>query len=159
MFNMKLTQNLKEQIKPRNRMWQVYRYSAFWFSFSRLAIFEDRNSNRKNAICIFCFVLKLTTINIIYLRWKTVLLFSAFTLTKQVVKQVLDGSTAVSFPCIFGFSKDQVSQSDMLQNDFDSNMQRCTWSHSLFQFNLAIEFSVRCADTAELQRIVLMGKR
>lgn len=48
--------------------------------------------------------------------------FSAYTLTKQVVKHVLDGSTAVLFPCIFGFSKDQVSQSDMLQNDFDSNM-------------------------------------
>lgn len=52
-----------------------------------------------------------------------------------------------------------LAESDILQNDFDYNMQRCTWSHSLFQFNLAIEFSVTCADTEELQRIVLMGKK
>lgn len=47
MFNMKQTQILKEQIKPKNGTWQANRYSVFWFSFSRLAIFEDRNSNRK----------------------------------------------------------------------------------------------------------------
>lgn len=39
------------------------------------------------------------------------------------------------------------------------NVHTCTCSHSLFQLNLTIEFSVRCADTAELQRIVLMGKK
>ena len=148
MFNMNLTQILKEQIKLRNGTWQANRYSVFQFSFSQLAIFEDRNSNRKNAICIFRFVLKLTTINIIYLLWKTVLLFSAYTLTKQVVKHILDGSTAVSFPCIFGFSQDQVSQSqsDMLQNDFDSNMQRITYinvhDHTVFS-SLTLQLSFR----------------
>lgn len=61
MFNMKQTQILKEQIKPRNGTWQANRYSVFWFSFSRLAIFEDRNSNRKKCYMYLLFCLKVNS--------------------------------------------------------------------------------------------------